>query len=117
MFITPAFAQSADGGGEPNIFAQMLPLVLIVVLFYFLLIRPQQKRAKEHKQVLSQLQVGDEVITNSGIMGKVTAVDGQIVTLNLGATQVKFQKQSVQAVLPAGTLDGDGKKSEAKSKK
>jgi preprotein translocase subunit YajC len=73
MFISPAFAQAGDavGGG----FMEFLPLVLIAVVFYFLLIRPQQKRAKEHKAMVAAVRRGDNVVTAGGIMGKVAKVE------------------------------------------
>ena len=66
--IPSAYAQAA-GGAQPNAFVQLLPLVLIFVVFYFLLIRPQAKRAKEHKAMVAALAVGDEVVTAGGILG------------------------------------------------
>ena len=75
MLISPAFAQSAGGGGD---FTSLLPFVLIFVVFYFFLIRPQQKRAKEHREMVSQLRRGDKVITSGGLVGTVTkSVDDQ----------------------------------------
>ncbi len=75
MLISPAFAQSAGGGGG---LASLLPFVLIFVVFYFFLIRPQQKRAKEHREMVSQLRRGDKIISSGGLVGTVTkSVDGQ----------------------------------------
>jgi len=75
MLISPAFAQSAGGGGD---LTSLLPFVLIFVVFYFFLIRPQQKRAKEHREMVSQLRRGDKVITSGGLVGTVTkSVDDQ----------------------------------------
>ena len=75
MLISPAFAQSAGGGGG---LASLLPFVLIFVVFYFFLIRPQQKRAKEHREMVSQLRRGDKVISSGGLVGTVTkSVEGQ----------------------------------------
>ncbi|WP_339948274.1 preprotein translocase subunit YajC [uncultured Albimonas sp.] len=73
MFITPAYAQT--GGGDPmGAFGSFIPLILIFAIFYFLMIRPQQKRAKEHKAMLGALRRGDQVVTAGGLMGKVTRV-------------------------------------------
>ena len=69
--IPSAWAQAA-GGAQPNALMQLLPLILIFVVFYFLLIRPQAKRAKEHKAMVAALAVGDEVVTSGGILGKLT---------------------------------------------
>ena len=71
---TPAAAPGAPGGGD--VFMQFLPLILIFVVFYFLLIRPQQKRMKEHNEMLKALKKGDKVVTGGGIVGTITKVDG-----------------------------------------
>ncbi len=72
MFITPAYAQDAGGAGDP--FAMLLPLVLIFVVFYFLLIRPQQKKQKQHKAMVEALKRGDKVVTQGGLFGTVSKV-------------------------------------------
>jgi preprotein translocase subunit YajC len=75
MFITPAYAQAAGAaGGSGGFLASMLPLIAIFVIFYFLLIRPQQKRAKEHKLMVQTLRRGDQVVTSGGMLAKVTKV-------------------------------------------
>jgi preprotein translocase subunit YajC len=102
--IPSAYAQAA-GGAQPNAFVQLLPLVLIFVVFYFLLIRPQAKRAKEHKAMVAALAVGDEVVTAGGILGKVTETGDQFLTVELSeGVRVKVQRHTVSAVLPKGTL-------------
>jgi len=102
--IPSAYAQAA-GGAQPNAFAQLLPLVLIFVVFYFLLIRPQAKRAKEHKAMVAALAVGDEVVTAGGILGKVTETGDQFLTVEFAeGVRVKVQRHTVSAVLPKGTL-------------
>jgi preprotein translocase subunit YajC len=102
--IPSAFAQAA-GGAQPNAFVQLLPLVLIFVVFYFLLIRPQAKRAKEHKAMVAALAVGDEVVTSGGILGKVTETGEQFLTVEIAeGVRVKVQRHTVGAVLPKGTL-------------
>jgi len=73
MFISPAWAQGAGGGGLDGL-GGLLPLVLIFVVFYFLLIRPQQKKAKEHREVLANLRRGDRIVTNGGLLGTITRV-------------------------------------------
>jgi preprotein translocase subunit YajC len=84
---------------------QFLPLVLIFVVFYFLLIRPQTKRAKEHKNMVAALEVGAEVVTNGGILGKVTEVSEQFLTVEVAqGVNVKVQRHAVAQVLPKGTL-------------
>jgi len=102
--IPSAYAQAA-GGAQPNAFLQLLPLVLIFVVFYFLLIRPQAKRAKEHKAMVAALAVGDEVVTSGGILGKVTETGDQFLTVEIAeGVRVKVQRHTVGAVLPKGTL-------------
>jgi len=102
--IPSAYAQAA-GGAQPNAFVQLLPLVLIFVVFYFLLIRPQAKRAKEHKAMVSALAVGDEVVTSGGILGKVTETGDQFLTVEIAeGVRVKLQRHTVSAVLPKGSL-------------
>jgi len=73
MFVSPAWAQGAGGGGLDGL-GGLLPLVLIFVVFYFLLIRPQQKKAKEHREVLANLRRGDRIVTNGGLLGTITRV-------------------------------------------
>ena len=77
MFVTPAYAQAAAPAGGAAGLASFLPLVLIFVIMYFLMIRPQQKRAKEHRAMVEALKKGDEVVTQGGLVGKVTAVRDQ----------------------------------------
>ncbi|WP_191603097.1 preprotein translocase subunit YajC [Marinomonas algicola] len=101
--ISPAYAE----GGAPadaGIFNIVL-LVGFVIIFYFLMWRPQAKRAKEHKNLLSTLAKGTEVVTNGGVLGKVTRVDDNYVALEVSdGVELKFQKAAVAAVLPKGTL-------------
>ena len=102
--IASAHAQAA-GGAQPNALLQMLPLLLIFVVFYFLLIRPQAKRAKEHKAMVAALGVGDEVVIAGGILGRVIEVGDQFLTVEISnGVQVKVQRHTVASVLPKGTL-------------
>ena len=101
--IPSAYAQAA-GGAQPSALMQLLPLVLIFVVFYFLLIRPQAKRAKEHKAMVSALAVGDEVVTSGGMLGKVTEAGEQFLTLEVAeGVRVKVQRHTVSSLLPKGT--------------
>ncbi len=102
FFIASAHAQDAAPTGGLMSF---LPLIIIFVIFYFLLIRPQMKRAKEHKNLVAALGVGDEVVTNGGILGKVTKVGESFVTVELADNvQIKLQKHAVASVMPKGTI-------------
>lgn len=103
MFISPAYAQSAgDAGGG---FATILPLILIFAVFYFLLIRPQQKKAKVHREMLGAISRGDKVITGGGIMGKVTKV---VNDQELAVEIAEGIKVRVQRSMVAGVISKDG---------
>ena len=96
-------AAAAPGAGE--LIQQFLPLVIIFVLFYFMLIRPQMKRAKEQKQMLTELAKGDEVVTASGQVGKIAKMGDQYVSLGIADGVITHvQKSSVQTLLPKGTI-------------
>ena len=101
--ISNAFAQ-AGGAGEPGILG-FLPILLLFVLLYFLMIRPQMKRAKEHKQMVEGLQKGDEVITSGGVVGRISRMGEAYVTLEVAPnTEISVQRSSVQTLLPKGTI-------------
>lgn len=101
--VSPAYAQQA--AEQPNAFVSLLPLILLFVVFYFLLIRPQAKRNKEHRQMLEKLAVGDEVLLSGGIAGKLVALGDQFVTVEIAdGVTVKVQRHAVASVLPKGTL-------------
>jgi preprotein translocase subunit YajC len=105
MLISDAFAQAAAPAQSEASLISLLPMIGILVLFYFLLIRPQSKRAKEHKQMVETLQRGDEVITNGGILGLVINVSESYVIIEISpTTEVTVLKSSVQTLLPKGTL-------------
>lgn len=103
FFISDAYAQAgqATGGGWE---ALLFPILLIVI-FYFLLIRPQAKRAKEHRKMVEALAKGDEVVTNGGVLGRVTEVGETFATLEIAeGVEVKLQKNAVATVMPKGTF-------------
>ena len=103
FFIQDAWAQGAPTASDP--WLSMLPLVIIFVVFYFLLIRPQQKRQKEHKDLISKLVTGDEVVTAGGVLGKVTEVGESFVHVEIAdGVQIKVQRQTIGAVVPKGTM-------------
>jgi preprotein translocase subunit YajC len=98
-------AAAQQAGQPPNAFMQFIPLILLVVIFYFLLIRPQMKRNKEHKQMIGALAKGDEVITSGGLAGKVASLGEAYVTIEIAeGVEVKVQKPAIASVLPKGTL-------------
>ena len=101
--ISNAYAQAA-GSGDPG-FVGLLPIVLMFVLLYFLMIRPQMKRAKEHKQMVEALQKGDEVITSGGVVGRISKMGDAYVTLEIAPnTEISVQRAAVQTLLPKGTM-------------
>lgn len=103
MLISDAYAAPTPGAQE-QIFG-FLPLIVIFVLFYFMLIRPQMKRAKEQKKMIDALQKGDEVITAGGLLGKITKVGEQFVSLEIADNvTIQVQKQTVQTLLPKGSV-------------
>ena len=108
MLISQAFAQAAPagaGGIMDNNIMSLLPLILMFVLLYFLLLRPQMKRAKDHKKMLSDLAKGDEVVTGGGTLGKVTKLGDNYVTVEIApSVEIQVQKASIQLVLPKGTI-------------
>ena len=103
FFISDAYAQGAEG--QAGTLELILPLVLMFGIFYFLLIRPQQKKAKEHKNMVEALGKGDEVITNGGLLAKITEVDDNFLTCKISENvEVKIQRHAVASVLPKGTI-------------
>ncbi|HEX6691105.1 MAG TPA: preprotein translocase subunit YajC [Burkholderiales bacterium] len=104
MIISSAYAQAAPAGGDPG-FIGFLPIILMFVLLYFLMIRPQMKRAKETKAMIEALQKGDEVVTAGGVVGRITKMGEQYLTLEIAPnTEVVVQRAAVSAPLPKGTL-------------
>lgn len=104
FFISPAYAEGAAAGGG---MAQIIMLVGFVLIFYFLLWRPQAKRAKQHKQLVSSLSKGDEVVIGGGMLGRITKVsdDSEFISMEVAeGTVINVQKSAVAAVLPKGTL-------------
>jgi preprotein translocase subunit YajC len=103
--ISTAEAQTATTSTQINPLTTMWPMVLIFVVFYFMLIRPQNKRAKEHRTMLAALEPGSEVATGGGIIGKVTEVGENFVTLEIASNVlVKVQRNTISQVLPKGTV-------------
>jgi preprotein translocase subunit YajC len=104
VLIPSAFAQTPAGAGDAG-WAGLLPIVLMFVLLYFLMIRPQMKRSKEHKAMTETLQKGDEVVTAGGVLGKITKVGDPYLSVEIAPnTEIQVQKSAVQTLLPKGTL-------------
>jgi len=113
FFISDAMAQAESAGGADPGFLGLLPLILIFVIFYFLLMRPQIKRSKEHRKMVDTLSKNDEVTTSGGIMGRITKVDEHFVVLEVAdGIRLRFQRAAIASQLPKGTLSDAGSKSE-----
>jgi preprotein translocase subunit YajC len=101
VFISNAYAATAPATD----FTSFLPLIVIFLLFFFMIIRPQMKQAKEQRNMIAALQKGDEVVTSGGIVGKVTKVTDAFITLEIAAnTEITVQKHAIQSALPKGTI-------------
>jgi len=105
VLISSAFAQApAPAAGDAGLMG-FLPIILMFVLLYFLMIRPQMKRAKEHKAMVDALQKGDEVVTAGGVLGRITKVSEAYVCVEIASNvEISVQKGAVQTLLPKGTL-------------
>ncbi len=111
FLISDAYAESAPAaqGGDP--LSSLIFFAGFILIFYFILIRPQQKRAKEHRNLVAALAKGDEVVTNGGILGKVTEVGDEYISVELADNvTVRLQKQAVASVLPKGSLKAASEK-------
>ena len=107
MLFSPAYAQAAGGAPAGFDFISLMPLVLIFVVFYFLLIRPQQKKQKEARAMLDSLEKGNEVVTAGGILGRIVKLDDQYATVEIAQnTQMIVQRGAISQLLPKGTIKG-----------
>ena len=109
FFISNAWAEAAAPAGAPTALQQFLTgpafLIVMVVVFYFLLIRPQTKRAKEHKQMIGGLAKGDEVVTTGGLVGKIREIGENLLVIEIAdRVEVRIQKHAISSVLPKGTM-------------
>lgn len=105
MWISSAWAQSAGGGAAGGGFESMLLIVLMFGVLYFLMIRPQMKRAKEHRAMIDALAKGDEVITAGGMLGRIVKLNENYVTLEIAdKVEIQIQRAAVQIVLPKGSI-------------
>ena len=105
MWISNAFAQAPAAGADSGGLMSFLPLILMFAVLYFIMIRPQMKRQKEHKAMIDALAKGDEIATVGGLLGKVTKLSEANVTIEIAAgVEVQLQRQAVVQVLPKGTL-------------
>lgn len=108
MLMKDVFAQTTGPGQQGMDWVGLMPLLLLFVLLYFLMIRPQMKRAKEHKTMTEALQKGDEVVTGGGVLGRITKVGGNYVTLEIcDNVEIQVQKTAIQTLLPKGTIKNE----------
>jgi len=107
LLISDAWAEAAPAAPQDAGLMGFLPLLVIFVLFYFLLIRPQMKRAKDHRKMVDSLAKNDEVVTSGGLLGKVTDLDESFITVEIAeGVRVKVQKTAVTSLVPKGTAKG-----------
>lgn len=105
LFISNAYANTAAAAG-PSMWTQIGMIVIFIAIFYFLIWRPQAKRAKEHRQLIESLTVGSEVIFAGGLMGRITKIDGDIAVIELSrGVEIKVQRGAVISVLPEGSVN------------
>jgi preprotein translocase subunit YajC len=105
LFISSAFAQTASGGDFQSSLMSMLPLVLMFVVLYFVMIRPQMKRQKEHRAMIDALAKGDEIATAGGLLGRVTRMGDAYLSVEIAnGIEVQLQRSAVVQVLPKGTI-------------
>lgn len=107
FFISDAWAEAAPAAQQPDVFGAILPFAILFVVFYFLLIRPQQKRAKEHRKMIDNLAKGDEIVTAGGLVGKVVDLGDNFIEMEVADNvRVKVQRPMLASVLPKGTIKG-----------
>jgi preprotein translocase subunit YajC len=107
VLISPAYAQAAAGAAQENTLLTFLPMVAIFVVFYFLLIRPQQKKQKESRAMLESLEKGNEIVTAGGVLGRIVKIDEQYVTVEVAPNvQMIVQRGAISQLLPKGTIKG-----------
>jgi preprotein translocase subunit YajC len=107
VLITPAYAQAAGAAPQTDTLLTFLPMVAIFIVFYFLLIRPQQKKQKETRAMLEALEKGNEVVTAGGLLGRVVKLDEQYATVEVAQNvQIVVQRSAISQLLPKGTIKG-----------
>ena len=108
MFLISDAMAAGEAAPQGGVLMQLLPLVLLFVVFYFLLIRPQQKKVKEHKQMVESLKKGDEVVSYGGLAGKIRDLGDVFAEVEIADNVVvKVERQNIARVLPKGTLKGE----------
>lgn len=109
FFINDAMAAAGQAPQGGDAFLSLLPLIIIFAIFWFLIIRPQTKRAKQHREMVGALKTGDEVVTQGGILGRIVALDDNFATIEVAdGVRIRVQRQMIGAVMPKGTIAGAG---------
>lgn len=105
LFIKDALAQAGQAS-QPDPWLSLLPLVFIFLIFWFLIIRPQTKRAKQHREMVGALKAGDEIVTQGGVLGRIVALDDSFLTVEVAdGVRVRLQRHMVGGVMPKGTIE------------
>ncbi len=118
MFISPAYAQAGGAGGSDTIMSLLVPIAFMFVIFYFLLIRPQQKKAKEHRAKLDAIKRGDRVLTGGGIMGNVIKAGADELTVEISeGVRVSVARSTIADVIPKARRSSAKQKAEAAEEK
>lgn len=105
LLISPAYAQAAAGGAQGSSMSMLFMMPIFVLLMYFMVIRPQMKRAKEHRALLEKLSKGDEILTSGGLAGTVTQIDENFISMEVSpGVVVRVQRAAISSVLPKGSL-------------
>ena len=105
LFISDAIAASSSAAAPQDSMFSFVMIIAIFVLFYFMLIRPQNKRAKEHRELLNSLQKGDEIVTSGGVLGKIVTISENYIKVSIAeGVEINVQRGSVSSVLPKGTI-------------
>lgn len=105
LFFSDAYAQAQNAAVGSDSIMQFLPIAIVLIVFYFVLVRPQTKRTKEHETMVESLARGDEIVTTGGLLGKITEVGDNFILVELADNiHVKVQKQAVSSLMPKGTI-------------
>jgi preprotein translocase subunit YajC len=113
---TTAHADEVASNAQPSLFESLVPILLILVLMYFVMIRPQVKKAKDHNELLKNLKIGDEVVTSGGIIGRIRSMADAFVTIDIGSTQMKVLKEHVNQLVKVQAQQANGQEKTTKDK-
>jgi preprotein translocase subunit YajC len=107
VLITPAYAQAAGAASQSDTLLTFLPMIAVFAVFYFMLIRPQQKKAKESRAMLDSLEKGNEIVTSGGVVGRITRLTDQYAVVEVASgVEMTVQRGAISQLLPKGTIKG-----------